>query len=122
MGLRAFIAVELADETRRNVAALADEFGRLGADVKWVETENIHVTLKFLGQVEDADLRAVCRVMDESVAGLAPFDLDVAGTGSFPPGRRPRTIWVGLVDEEQRLAEIHRRLEQGLVALNIPPE
>jgi 2'-5' RNA ligase len=122
MSLRAFIAVELAEAVRRNVAALAAEFRRLGADVKWVEAENIHVTVKFLGQVEESDLRAICRVMDEAVAGIEPFGLAVAGAGSFPPGRRPRTIWVGLEEEAPHLTEIHRRLDSGLTALNVPPD
>lgn len=128
MDLRSFIAVELDEGLRRRVAAFQAELARVGSDVKWVEVENLHVTLKFLGDVDDADLPRICQIMDKAVAGRQPFTLWIEGAGSFPPGRPPRTVWVGAREEPpqaaggSRLAAIYRNLDQGLQAVDVPPE
>src|SRR5262249_29245539 len=63
---------------------------------KWVEEENLHVTLLFLGEVDERDLKAVCTVVGGACAALAPFVMSVAGVGCFGNPRRPRTLWAGV--------------------------
>jgi RNA 2',3'-cyclic 3'-phosphodiesterase len=115
--LRTFIAVAIDKTIRDRVVTLQETLARSGADVKWVEPENMHVTLLFLGEVEDKTLPAVCRVVADVAAGLAPFEMSVAGAGCFPNARRPKTLWVGIGDGLQELVALHDALEPPLLDL-----
>ncbi len=115
--IRTFIAVAIDKAIRDRAIALQESLGRAGADVKWVEPENMHVTLLFLGEVEDRTVPAVCRVVADVAAGLAPFDIRVEGAGCFPSPRRPRTLWVGIGEGVQELVALHDALELPLLDL-----
>jgi 2'-5' RNA ligase len=114
---RTFIAVGIDKTIRDRAVVLQEALGRAGADVKWVEPENMHVTLLFLGEVEDRTLPAVCRVVADVAAGLAPFEISVAGAGCFPNARRPKTLWVGIGEGLQELVALHDALEPPLLDL-----
>jgi 2'-5' RNA ligase len=115
--IRTFVAVELSDAIRNQAVALQDELARTGAEVKWVEPENLHVTLVFLGEVQDKEVPAVCRIANDSLAGMQPFPLTVETLGCFPNPRRPRVIWVGVRQGAQELCRIHDNLETPLLDL-----
>ncbi len=115
--LRTFIAVELERGIRSRCVALQEVLGRAAGDVKWVEAENIHVTLLFLGEVDERDLPAVCRGVSAACAPLAPFRLSVQGVGCFGDRRRPRTIWVGVGAGSAELVALHDALEGPLLEL-----
>jgi 2'-5' RNA ligase len=115
--LRTFIAVAIDKAIRDHAVILQEALGRSGADVKWVEPENIHVTLLFLGEVEDRTIPAVCRVVAEVAAGLAPFEMSVEAVGCFPSPRRPKTLWVGVGEGRQELVALHDALEPPLLEL-----
>ncbi len=115
--IRTFIAVELSKPIRDRVVALQEELARAGTEVKWTEPENLHVTLIFLGEVEDREVPAVCRIASEGVAGIAPFPVSVERAGCFPNVRRPRVLWVGVGTGTQELVAIHDALEPPLMDL-----
>ena len=115
--LRTFIAVAIDKTIRDRAVILQEALGRSGADVKWVEPENLHVTLLFLGEVEDRALPAVCRVVADVAAAQTPFEMSVAGAGCFPNARRPRTLWVGIGDGLQEMVALHDALEPPLLDL-----
>jgi 2'-5' RNA ligase len=115
--VRTFIAVGLDRAVRDRVLALQEALAGTGAEVKWVEPENLHVTLLFLGEVDDRDLPPVCRVAAECAGRQAPFALSVEGAGCFGNPRRPRTLWVGLGQGTQELVALHDALEPPLLAL-----
>jgi 2'-5' RNA ligase len=115
--LRTFIAVAIDKATRDRAVTLQEALGRAGADVKWIEPENMHLTLLFLGEVEDRTLPAVCRVAADVAAGLAPFEMSVEGAGCFPNARRPKTLWVGVGEGRQELVALHDALEPPLLDL-----
>src|SRR6478672_4108503 len=115
--LRTFIAVGIDKTIRDHAVALQEALGRSGADVKWVEPENLHVTLLFLGEVEDRTLPAVCRVVADVAARLPPFEISVEGAGCFPSARRPKTLWVGIGAGTQELVALHDALEPPLLDL-----
>src|SRR4051812_23168447 len=115
--VRTFIAVAIDKTIRDRVVTLQETLGRAGADVKWVEPENLHVTLLFLGEVEDRTLPVVCRSVAEVAAGLPPFEMTVEGAGCFPSARRPKTLWVGVGDGRQELVALHDALEPPLLDL-----
>jgi 2'-5' RNA ligase len=115
--LRTFIAVELERAIRSRCVALQEALARAGGDVKWVEPDNIHVTLLFLGEVDERDVPGVCRAVATACAGLAPFGLSVEGVGCFGSRRAPRTLWVGVGAGSAELVALHDALERPLLEL-----
>jgi 2'-5' RNA ligase len=115
--LRTFIAVDLADDIRDRAVALQEDLARTDTDVKWVEPENLHVTMLFLGEVGDRDLPDVCRAVATTCAEHAAFDLSVEKLGCFGNPRRPRTLWIGVGDGAEELCALHAALETALLDL-----
>jgi 2'-5' RNA ligase len=113
---RTFIAVELNDDIREHVVALQRTFARTGATVKWVEPENLHVSLVFLGEVDDRELHNICRAVQEVATQEEPFSLRVAGVGAFPNPRHPKVLWAGITDGADALHRLHSALEANLLA------
>jgi 2'-5' RNA ligase len=115
--LRTFIAVDLGQPLRDRCAAMQENLTRLGAEVKWVERENLHATLLFLGEVDERDVPAVCAAVATTCAGHKPFTLGVEKVGCFPNPRRPRTIWAGVGEGAAELTALHDALEPPLLEL-----
>jgi 2'-5' RNA ligase len=115
--IRTFIAVGLDKSVRERTVSLQEALAATGTEVKWVEPENLHLTLLFLGEVDDRDLVSVCRVVAECSGRVAPFVLGVQGAGCFPNPRRPRTLWVGVGAGTQELVLLHDALEAPLLEL-----
>src|SRR5262245_63960024 len=109
--IRTFIAVDLDKTVRDRTVALQEALARAGTEVKWVEPENLHVTLLFLGEVDDRDLSAVCRAVADCAQKQAPFPMSVETAGCFPSPRRPRVLWVGVGEGTQPLCALHDALE-----------
>ncbi|MDP7442907.1 MAG: RNA 2',3'-cyclic phosphodiesterase [Candidatus Bathyarchaeota archaeon] len=121
LGVRCFVAVEVddpgvLDALRSFQAGLAGS----GGDLKPVERENIHLTLKFLGDVDDGRLDEVKRVVAR--LSFEPFRMALSETGAFPNLRRPRVIWAGVSEGVDELASIFRELEAGFVGLRFKRE
>ena len=115
--LRTFIAVELGKAVRSNAIALQETLTRSAPDVKWVEPENLHVTLLFLGEVDDRAVLNVCRAVSETCQKLPAFTMSVEGVGCFGNPRRPRTIWIGVGEGSDELKQLHAALEEKLLEL-----
>lgn len=108
--IRAFIAVELPEPLRREVAAFQSELKSSGSDVKWVEMENLHLTLKFLGDIEETQVAS----LKDGFAGLhlSPFKIHLEGIGAFPKTTTPRVIWVGVNEGKEKLVELAQAVEK----------
>ena len=127
--LRTFIAIDLPPNVK---AALADVAATLGgrvsrgalgtAAVRWVRPEQMHLTLRFLGDTPAGKLPALADALDTLAAGHAPFTLRLTDVGCFPNTRRPRVVWVGLGGEEQKLLAMVAALEAALRPLGWPAE
>ncbi|HLJ97788.1 MAG TPA: RNA 2',3'-cyclic phosphodiesterase [Gemmataceae bacterium] len=115
--LRTFIGVDLGKTIRDRAAALQEKLAQTGTAVKWVEPENIHITLLFLGEVDDREVPSICRVVAEETQRHGPFRLSVEGLGCFPNPRRPRIVWIGVGAGTQELCALHDDLEPPLLAL-----
>lgn len=115
--LRTFIAVDIGKAIRDRAVALQGTLARTGNDVKWVEPENLHVTLLFLGEVDDRTVPEVCRVVADGCRNQAAFSLRVEKVGCFPNARRPRVLWIGVGDGTQELCALHDALEPPLLEL-----
>jgi 2'-5' RNA ligase len=115
--LRTFIAVDPGKPIRDRIVALQENLARTGTEVKWVEHENLHVTLLFLGEVDERSVPPVCRVVAECTQRQPPFAMSVETAGCFPTPRRPRVLWVGVGEGTQRLCALHDGLEPPLLDL-----
>ncbi|TYO97279.1 RNA 2',3'-cyclic phosphodiesterase [Desulfallas thermosapovorans] len=115
--LRLFWAVNLPEDIKAGLAALQSDLRTAPVNVKWVEKHNLHLTVKFLGDVEDARIDEIVRVVDEAVHGTGGFELQLSGLGFFPGPRRPRVIWVGVHGEVQKFHRLYRRVEECMTAL-----
>lgn len=104
-------------------AGLRDQLNDADSElVKWVERDNLHVTLKFLGQVADQKVDDVCSKIEEATATLEPFELEIAGVGAFPSKRRPSVIWIGTQGGSEELKETSRLVEDSLEQIGFRKE
>jgi 2'-5' RNA ligase len=123
--MRCFIAIDIPKDVRADLADLEKELaGRVDihkGDVKWVEPEGMHLTLKFLGEVPDNQIAAVCNVVKEVAARHQAFDFDVKEVGSFG-GRSARVLWVGAGLDCPELLQLQQDLEEQLAQAGWPKE
>jgi len=122
MPQRIFFAVEIAEQTRRALARVAEGLDTGGAKIRFVAPRNLHVTMNFLGDVGDALLRQVCDAAAEVAGGVEPFEFSVSGLRSVPPGGRLRMIWANVCDPAGRLTDLQERLAASLETLGFPRE
>ena len=113
--IRTFIAVDVGTIIRDRLIEMQASLAKEVADVKWVEPDNLHLTLLFLGEVNDRDLLAVCRCVSKATADRAAFPLEVRGIGCFPNPRRPRVLWAGIAEGAEELIALHADLEPPLL-------
>jgi len=116
------LVVELPASVRDQLARLQERFRGLGRAVRWTRVEQIHLTLKFLGDVPDCDVPAVCDAAAKVAARFEPFELTVARTGCFPPRGAARIVWAGIDGPPQPLIDCHRACEQAYADLGFKPE
>lgn len=93
--MRLFVAIELDPDLKRSLQVMIDGLSEFRRTVRWVTKEQMHVTLKFLGEVDRENVAAVCEACAEVAAGCEPFEFALDSTGCFPPKGRVRVIWGG---------------------------
>jgi 2'-5' RNA ligase len=120
--LRTFLAVEIDLPVRDRAESLIRQFRTVPADVKWVDRQNLHLTLKFLGDVPVTDTPQIIQAITMAVAETQPFQLEIHGAGAFPDLRRPRTLWFGVRAGAEPMVALHRQVESALKKLHYPPE
>ena len=121
--IRAFIAIELPSEPKKELTKLETQLKINSPPViKWIEPGSIHITLKFLGETSDAILDDLILAMEESVVGVSPFKLDVRQLGAFPGVDRPQVIWVGVSGEMEKLKQLQKNLEKNTEQLGFKRE
>ncbi|MBX9583236.1 MAG: RNA 2',3'-cyclic phosphodiesterase [Gemmataceae bacterium] len=115
--VRTFIGVDVGEEVRKRATALQTQLAKSGAGVKWAAPAGMHVTLFFLGDLDDRDVIAVCKLVEEVAAAEPPFPLRVSGVGAFPTPRRPKVVWGGITDGADPLRRLHAGLQARLLDL-----
>ena len=112
---RLFVAIDLPE----NLRTMVSDIGRDLPGAHCVSMEQLHLTLRFIGEVGEETFNAI----RSALAGItgAPFPLTLRGVGHFPPGRHPRVLWVGF-EECVALLELQREVELALIEAGIPPE
>ena len=123
MMVRTFMALPLSEAVKaRLVAAQEDLAAASEARIRWVARENLHLTVKFLGDVEDRTLNDVCAVAAEAAGQVEPFSLAVTGLRAVPPAGRMRMVWAGVDEPTRRLAKLHALLEESCASLGFKEE
>lgn len=122
--IRTFIAIDLPDEVKAYLTAVSKELSRQlpkGA-VRWVKPEQMHLTLRFLGDTAVSQLNLLYDTLDTNLAEAKPFTLKLSQLGAFPNKERPRVIWVGIGGEMKALNLTQSQVVQAVTSLNFPPD
>jgi len=119
--LRSFIAIELPGSIQSALSDIQRDFKKSDVDVRWVRPENIHLTLKFLGTIEESMVRKITDVLEKISVNYGTFTMTVSGVGVFPNVRAPRVVWVG-TKESDMLIGLQRDVEEGLESLGFERE
>lgn len=123
--MRVFIAIEIDKVIKNDLAALQkDMIGKVDikkGDAKWVDPEDMHLTLKFLGEIKDQQLVEVCKITEQVAASHECFDIEIGGVGSFG-GQSARVIWVGAGQDNENLLKLQDDLETQLAFAGWPEE
>src|SRR3972149_10405070 len=121
--LRAFVALEMPlaiqNALREISADLKEKLN--GLPLRWLPIENIHLTLKFLGEISENSLDSISALLEAQANTIQPFEIRLAGTGLFPKARRPNVVWVGM-DAPEDLLLLQHRIETDLSRLGYPAE
>jgi 2'-5' RNA ligase len=120
--MRTFIAIELPQEIKDSLRRLQEKLKASKTDVKWVEPNNIHLTLKFLGEVDDKKLDKVIKIIEETARDKNEFQMRISSLGAFPKIDFPRVIWVGVETGNKETKAIAEELEEKTAKIGIPKE
>lgn len=120
--MRLFIAIELPKEIKAALAICQQKLRQTGVHASWPQPDNLHLTLKFLGEVDVARLPALKQVCAETAHQAASFTLTTHGLGFFPNAKRPRVVWVGLHADTPQLPALQQQLEARLTAVGFPAD
>jgi len=121
--VRSFIAIELPDELKQGLTQLQDRL-KSGKQswVKWADPYGIHLTLKFLGNIDVDRISAITKAIETAVQGTSPFYLEVKDLGAFPNLKRVQVVWVGVSGEVEKLGHLQQRIESNLAPLGFTAE
>lgn len=119
---RIFVAVELAPPLREAIAGVRVRLGDASQTLRWVPPDNLHLTLRFLGEITAAQVTRATEAMREAAQVAAPFTITLAGLGAFPSPRRPRVVWIGVAEGADRLVALAGALEQAMQRRKFPRE
>lgn len=121
---RTFCAIELPDEVRSQLASHAKRLREAvpEASASWSKPENVHLTLKFFGNVSPDNLPLISAAASRVIKDSSSFSIRIGGTGVFPKRSRPQVLWVGVEDSSDRLADLQRRLEEEFAHEGFPKE
>lgn len=119
---RAFIAIDIDEAVREKLVNMQQQLAATGAQLKLVEPGNIHVTMKFLGDVPNDKISAITDALRVAASGVQSFDINVQGIGVFPNPRYMRVVWAGVVDGRDVVIALQQNIDLELQKLGFSPE
>jgi RNA 2',3'-cyclic 3'-phosphodiesterase len=118
--IRAFLAIRPTDEVIDRLTEVQSELAEGGGDVRWVSPQTMHLTIQFLGEVQESEVPEIERGLRQGLSTLSPFDIECRGLGVFPNQKRPRVVWVGL--HGAGIGALAESTEIVLAPLGFPPQ
>ena len=112
--MRLFIAINVSEEVRRNLMSVMNELQRVWRGVRWVRQDGIHLTLKFLGEVDEKRMDAIVKALKVTASNHDPFHAEVEALGRFPERGRPRVVWSGVKEERGLLKRLAQEVEMSM--------
>ena len=119
--VRAFIAIAVSEPVLNSCEEIMARLRNLNVHGRFSKTESIHLTLQFLGNIEEDQIVRIAQVLEQAGSGVAPFDLEVGRLGVFPHLTHPRVVWIG-VEPVDALMTLQSKIQQGLEPLGFPKE
>ena len=120
--IRTFIAIEIPKTVISKIRELQDAIKAYGFKIRWVRAENIHLTLKFLGDIEESKIIEITKAVSKTAKEHSPIALKAKDIGVFPGIKRPRVLWVGLAGQIETLVRLQQTLDENLIVLGFPRE
>ena len=120
--IRSFLAIELPEAIRRKIEEVQKDLKLSHADVRWVNPENIHLTLKFFGNIDESRVDPIVKSLKGPVQTTSPFSVSIRGMGSFPHFKNPRVIWMGLREGKEVLAALQKSADGELIKIGFEQE
>jgi 2'-5' RNA ligase len=120
--MRLFVAIDLPDSVKQQLEEIVTELSTCRADVRWVRSDSMHLTLKFLGNVAPQELVEIDRVLSRIVATTQPTQGRLRNVGSFPHLRRPRVLWIGVETDNGMLSSLQTDLDAALAKIGFSKE
>ena len=120
--IRTFVAIEGPGGVRDRASRLINSLSKTTESVRWVAPENLHVTVKFLGDVDETEIYQVCRCVAKGCEQHSAFQATCEGLGAFPKLEKPRTIWLGVSDPNDQIVELFKSVDQSLLTMGFPTE
>jgi len=112
--MRTFVSIEIPDNIKNSIEKAIGELKLVLPHIKWVDKKNLHITLKFLGWVEDGKISGLTDSVTDIVKGFGTIKVGFAGFGMFPDEKHPRVIWVGITEGSDKLKELADKIEDKL--------
>lgn len=119
---RTFVAIDLDPALRAEIVKLERALESAGVRPKWIRPENLHFTLKFLGEISGEAVTRVRAAAREAAGGMEPFGITLESVGAFPNLRRPQVLWVGVGEGRERLESLAAAVEERLSRERFPRE
>ena len=120
--IRTFIAIEINDAIRAELADVQSVLEEANGHVSWVRPQNIHCTLVFLGDIFADTVNSITTALKQAAAGCKPFEIEIAGLGYFGPSRSPRIIWSGIAGAVTPLVKLQNDLVAAVSAAGLKPD
>ena len=119
--MRCFIAIELPEAVKSTLSGIEEELKKSKADVRWIKPDNIHLTLKFFGNIEEKKTEKIIEIMESICNQYAPFTIEIKGMGTFPNIKSPRVLWVG-IEGNDTLKTLQKEIENKMESIGFERE
>jgi 2'-5' RNA ligase len=120
--IRSFVCIDIPDVIKGRIEQLQQKLRRIDAQVNWTKASNIHLTLKFLGNVPQSSIVSVCAAVERAARVTGPFEIEVGTVGCFPSLRSPRVLWIGLSRSVEELNLLQAAVEDELAMIGFARE
>ena len=120
--IRSFVAFKLPDHVIQSLSDVQNHLRSYGFPIRWVKPNNVHLTIKFLGDVKTSEIDIIDQTLFDSVKSCAPISLTIKGAGVFPGVNRPRVFWMGVSGDTQALEHLQRSVDRHCERIGFPKE